>query len=138
MSERLDYILKQALTPDQKPDLLLNRKILNQIKGKEEMKIRKVLKYPPYYNLCLIKVSGKDYNEVFSSANKIADYLKNNLKSIILGPASASMPKINNVYYVQIIIKFKKTQEILTCLEFIRSHYKNKINVDIDLNPLRI
>ena len=104
----------------------------------EEMKIRKVLKYPPYYNLCLIKVSGKDYNEVFSSANKIADYLKNNLKSIILGPASASMPKINNVYYVQIIIKFKKTQEILTCLEFIRSHYKNKINVDIDLNPLRI
>ena len=41
MSERLDYILKQALTPDQKPDLLLNRKILNQIKGKEEMKIRK-------------------------------------------------------------------------------------------------
>ena len=104
----------------------------------EEMKIRKVLKYPPYYNLCLIKVSGKDYNEVFSSANKIADYLKNNLKSIILGPASSSMPKINNVYYVQIIIKFKKTQEILTCLEFIRSHYKNKINVDIDLNPLRI
>ena len=41
MSERLDYILKQALTPDQKPDLLLNRKILNQIKEKEEMKIRK-------------------------------------------------------------------------------------------------
>ena len=41
MNERLDHILKQALTPDQKPDLLLNRKILNQIKEKEEMKIRK-------------------------------------------------------------------------------------------------
>ena len=41
MSERLDHILKQALTPDQKPDLLLNQKILNQIKEKDQMKIRK-------------------------------------------------------------------------------------------------
>ena len=104
----------------------------------EEMNIRKVLKYPPYYNLCLIKVSGKDYSEVFSEANKITTYLKGNLNSIILGPASASMPKVNNIYYVQIIIKFKRTKDILGCLDFIRNHYKNKINVDIDLNPLRI
>lgn len=104
----------------------------------EEMKIRKVLKYPPFYNLCLIKVSGKKYDEVFGEANKIATYLKNNLDAILLGPASASMPKINNIYYVQVIIKFKKTKDILGCLEFILNHYKNKINVDIDLNPLRI
>ena len=104
----------------------------------EEMKIRKTLKYPPYYNLCLIKVSGKNYDNVFSEANKIVTYLKNNLDNIILGPASANMPKINNIYYVQIIIKFKKTKDILSSLEFIKSHYQNKINVDIDLNPLRI
>lgn len=104
----------------------------------EEMKIRKVLKYPPFYNLCLIKVSGKKYDEVFGEANKIATYLKSNLDAILLGPASASMPKINNIYYVQVIIKFKKTKDILGCLEFILNHYKNKINVDIDLNPLRI
>ena len=41
----------------------------------EEMKIRKVLKYPPYYNLCLIKVSGKDYDKVFEEASKISSYL---------------------------------------------------------------
>ena len=104
----------------------------------EEMKIRKVLKYPPFYNLCLIKVSGKDYDEVFNEALKIVSYLKNNLEDIILGPSSSSMPKINNIYYVQIIIKFKNTKNILGSLEFIRNHYKNKINVDIDLNPLRI
>ncbi len=104
----------------------------------EEMKIRKVLKYPPYYNLCLIKVSGKDYDKVFAEATKIVTYLKSNLDNIILGPASSSMPKINNIYYVQIIIKFKSTKDILNSLEFVRSHYKNKINVDIDLNPLKI
>lgn len=104
----------------------------------EEMKIRKVLKYPPYYNLCLIKVSGKNYDEVYNEANKITTYLKGNLNNIVLGPASASMPKINNIYYVQIIIKFKNTKEILSYLEFIRKHYQKKMNVDIDLNPLKI
>ena len=75
---------------------------------REEMKIRKTLKYPPYYNLCLIRVSGKDYDEVYEEASKISIYLKNNLKDIVLGPASAGIPKVNNIYYVQIIIKFKK------------------------------
>ena len=102
------------------------------------MKIRKVLKYPPFYNLCLIKVSGKKYDEVYNEASKIVTYLKSNLSDIILGPASASMPKVNNIYYVQVIIKFKNTKDILNNLEFIKNHYKNKINVDIDLNPLRI
>ena len=104
----------------------------------EEMKIRKTLKYPPYYNLCLIKVSGKNYDEIYKEASKITTYLKANLNNIVLGPASASIPKINNIYYVQIIIKFKNTKEILSYLEFIRKYYKKKINVDIDLNPLKI
>ena len=89
----------------------------------------------------MTRVSNHDsvnYDNVFSEANKIVTYLKNNLDNIILGPASSNMPKINNIYYVQIIIKFKKTKDILSSLEFIKSHYQNKINVDIDLNPLRI
>ena len=41
MSDRFDHILKQALAPDQTPDLRLNQKILNQAKEREEMKRRK-------------------------------------------------------------------------------------------------
>lgn len=103
----------------------------------EEMKIRKVLKYPPYYNLCLIKISGKDYDKIFKEAEKITTYLKSNLDNIILGPASSSIPKINNIYYIQIIIKFKNTKDILPSLKFILNHYQ-KINISIDLNPLKI
>ena len=103
----------------------------------EEMKIRKILKYPPYYNLCLIKISGKNYDELFNEGIKIVNYLKENLDNIILGPSSCSIPKINNIYYIQIIIKFKNTKDILSYLKFIQNHY-TKINVDIDLNPLKI
>lgn len=107
---------------------------------KEEIKIRKTLKYPPYYNLCYIKVSGKDYSSLLNEADKIAAYLKNTLPSnIILGPSSASIPKINNVYYMGIIIKFKNTKDVYEPLKFINNKYiNNKIDVNIDLNPYKI
>ena len=105
----------------------------------EEMKIRKVLKYPPYYNLCLIKISGKNYEQVLGEANKISVYLKGHIKDIVLGPSSANMPKLNNVYYIQIIIKFKNTKDIMNYLLYIRNVYKKgNIKVLIDLNPIKM
>ena len=47
------------------------------------------------------------------------------------------MPKINNIYYMNIIIKYKKTQNILDVLTYIFNKYRlnNKITVSIDFNP---
>lgn len=106
---------------------------------KEEMNIRKTLKYPPYYNICLIKVSGKNYETTFDEASKITSYLKSHIKDTVLGPSSSSMPKINNIYYVQVIIKYKNTKDIIKDILFIKDRYKKgKTNVDIDLNPIKI
>ncbi|MCI9110269.1 MAG: primosomal protein N' [Bacilli bacterium] len=107
----------------------------------EEMKIRKTLKYPPYYNLCSIRVSGKNYDTVFEEAEKISVYLRKEIsENIILGPSAANIPKINNVYYVGIIIKFKKTNEIITALNFVNDKYKtnSKVMVEVDLNPIKL
>ena len=107
----------------------------------EEMRIRKLLKYPPYYNLTLIKISSKDYNECVKESKKIHSYLSRNIKDvIILGPSNCNMPKINNIYYVQIILKYKNTNLIIDSLKFIINQYnKNKIvNVDIDINPKKL
>lgn len=108
----------------------------------EEMEIRKNLNYPPYCNLCLIKIVGSDYNLVNCEANKIANYLKNNLrdKATVLGPSSALMPKINNKYYINVILKYKKTEYVLSALNFIKDKYKEnkKINLDIYINPNQI
>ena len=49
------------------------------------------------------------------------------------------IPKINNVYELQIIIKYKKSNDIVKDLEYINNLYKkNKVNVDIDINPYLI
>lgn len=108
----------------------------------EEMKLRKLLKYSPFYNLCLIKIKAKDYNIGLEEGKKITGYLNSNkIKDIsILGPSMASMPKINNIYQIQIIIKYKKTDILLKELNYINDLYRtnNKVTIDIDLNPIRI
>lgn len=108
----------------------------------EEMLIRKKLNYPPYFNICLIKVNGKNEENVMNEASKIKKYLDINLTKHInvYGPNFSNMPKINNIYYMQIIIKYKNINEIIENVNFIYNKYKinNKVNVEIDINPIKI
>lgn len=105
----------------------------------EEMSIRKKLKYPPYYNLCLIKLVGTDYNLLNDEGLKIKEYL-NDSNIIVLGPSPSTIPKIYNKYYLQIIIKYKNIKDIYNKLKFIIEKTKNntKLAVEIDLNPKKI
>lgn len=106
----------------------------------EEMRLRKILKYPPFYNLCLIKISCSDSKKCEDEGSKIVTYLRQHLDDeIILGPSPAVIPKINNIYHYQIIIKYKDTKKIYRYLKFINDKYLNsKVIVGIDFNPNKI
>ena len=109
---------------------------------REEMKIRKQLNYTPYYYIILVRISTKDYELSFSEAKRIGDYLKQNLSSetIVLGPSMASVFRVDNVYYQQCIIKYKKDDKLRKVLTDIDERYKNnsKVNVEIDVEPNRL
>ena len=109
---------------------------------KEEMKIRKQLNYSPYYYIILVKISTKDYEKSFEEANKVGEYLRKNVSptTYILGPAMAPVFKIDNVYYQQCIIKYKKDNKLRDTLIKLDEHYKtnNKVNIEIDINPNRL
>lgn len=107
----------------------------------EEMKIRQILKYSPYYNLCYIKISSKNDEDAFKAGEKIMTYLKSkNLKdTYFLGPTPSNIPKINHIYYFGIVIKYKNSNQVFKELQFINDIYKkDKVNVDIDINPNKI
>ena len=106
----------------------------------KELQIRKKLDYPPYYNLCLIKTSSKDIDVLNNENDKIISYLRTKVKDcIILGPSMASIPRINNIYYMQIIIKYKNIKTIYDSLIFIsREYQKKKVKLEIDINPYHI
>ena len=107
----------------------------------QEMDIRRRLKYPPYYYLCCIKISGKDSVFIYQEALKIKRSLERNLDSvIILGPSNALVFKVNQIYRYQIILKYKKEDELYPIFSKIMEHYQinRNIKIDIDFNPLQV
>jgi len=109
---------------------------------KEEMKMRKLLKYSPYYYMVLVGITTRDYDLGFKEANKIGNYLRSNLdkETIVLGPSMANIFKINNIYHYQVILKYRKDEKIIETLKFVDDMYKknNKVNVEVDFNPIRM
>lgn len=108
---------------------------------KYEMNIRKTLKYPPYYFLCYIKLSGVDANYIFLEANKIKRSIERNLNGFsILGPTPCTIFRVNNIFRYGIILKYKKEENLKELLEKVLDHYKNNknIKIDIDFNPSQI
>lgn len=105
---------------------------------KKEMTIRHTLKYSPYYYICYLKISSKDYDLASKEANKIKKSLERNLdKEIILGPSPANVFKVNNIYRFGIIVKYKKDDKLYKILIKLIEHYRsnNKVVIDIDFNP---
>ena len=108
---------------------------------KEEMSIRKMLKYPPYYYLTTVKIISDKYELARDEANNVKNYLTRNLNEgiIVLGPSTASVFKLMNKYYFQIILKYKNEANMLEVLKNINEMYiTNKVSVDININPLNL
>ena len=106
-----------------------------------EMYFRHQLKYPPYYYLVSLKVVGKDYQKTIDEANKVKNYLDNNIdkNSIILGPTTCNVFKYYNQYRMQIIIKYQKDNKLVNTLKDLDNIFIDKdVNLEIDFNPLKI
>ena len=106
-----------------------------------EMKIRKKLEYPPYYYLVNVILTSKDYDLLSKEANNAFKYLKNNLMkdSKVYGPTPASLFRINNIYHLQILIKYRYDALLIPTLKHLDELYatNSKIQFITDFNPSR-
>ena len=139
-SEKTGEVIIQTFNPDHYAISLV--KTHNYLGFYEkEMSIRKMLKYPPYYYLCNIKISGKDADYIYAEALKIKRSLDRNIPNdIILGPSNSSIFRVNNIFRYNIIIKYKNDMNLYEILNKIIEHYKTniKIKIDIDFNPIQV
>lgn len=100
-----------------------------------EMSIRRELKYPPYYYICYVKISGKDNKYIYEESLKITKLFHNKLiNMIILGPSPCTIFKLNNIYRYGIILKYKKDEDLREVLNKVIEHYKYNRNIKIDVN----
>ncbi len=115
-----------------------------------EILTRKLLKYPPYCNLCVVGFIGEDRSLVENCANYFFERLTSSLKSdysdvktIILGPSTAQVPKVSNKYRYRMIMKCRSNsrlrqlvRELITSVMNINK-YKN-VTVFADIDPENI
>ena len=108
---------------------------------KEEMKNRLSSKYPPYFYIAMVTIKSKDYNLASSESNKIKNILFQKLpQKEVIGPSMGIPFKINNVCHFNIIIKYKKEDNLKMVLRELIDHYKGnyKIKIDISFNPFNM
>ena len=136
-SDKMGKVIIQTFNPDHYAiSLVKNHDYLSFYE--KEMSIRRQLKYPPYFYICNVRISGKDSSYVFGEAIKIKNSFERSLKNyIILGPTASSLFRINNIFRYNIVLKYKNDVLLYNILEKIVEHYKSncKIKVDIDFNP---
>ena len=107
-----------------------------------EMRIRKLHSYPPFYFLSLITITHQELTKVVNVSEKITNYLRVNLseKAIILGPVASPIPRINDRYRYQCMIKYKREENLPNTFKTILERYQkeiaqNSLTIAIDLNP---
>ena len=108
---------------------------------KEEMTIRKMMKYPPYYYLVLVKISGKDENSCLKEAVRCEKVLKKYLdNTILLGPTKAIIFKKMNIYTYQIILKYQYQDNLYEILDKLLNYYATKkiVEVSVTFNPVHL
>ncbi len=107
-----------------------------------EMSVRKKLKYPPYYYLVGVKICSRVYEDASIEATKVGNYIKANIsnESIVLGPTTAGVFRINNIYRFQLVIKYRFDDKIPIVLKEVDAMYINHktVYLEIDMNPYYI
>jgi primosomal protein N' (replication factor Y) len=123
------YSVELAGTQDY--DLFYNR----------EMMVRKTHRYPPFYYLSLITVSHEELLKAVKETEKIVAFIRSQLshETVILGPSASPIPRINNRYRYQCLIKYKREPNLIRTLKTILDQYqkdtKSGLQVSIDVNP---
>jgi primosomal protein N' (replication factor Y) (superfamily II helicase) len=107
-----------------------------------EMMVRKSHGYPPFYFLSLITINHEDLMKVVSVTEKITKYLRSRLsnKAIVLGPVASPIPRINNRYRYQCLVKYKNEPVLANSLKMVLDQYQQEMSssglqISIDLNP---
>lgn len=109
---------------------------------RQEMAMRKLGSYPPFYYLALITVQHENVMKVVSVTEKISAYIRSKIseEAILLGPVASPIPRINDRYRYQCLIKYKREPKLFPALKKVLEHYQGKLSrgglsISIDVNP---
>ncbi|MCA1053460.1 primosomal protein N' [Rossellomorea aquimaris] len=108
----------------------------------QEMMMRKMGNYPPFYYITLITLSHEDLMQVVSIAERLSGFIRSRLSqsTIILGPSASPIPRIKNRYRYQCLIKYKREPNLASTLKTVLDQFQQQyasqgLSISIDVNP---
>ena len=116
----------------------------------QEIMYRKLGFYPPVWNLLLIMCTSENEKQLQFAAEKIAKRLQVHVEGDaeferkpiqIVGPADATIARVNDVYRKVIYIKTKDYQKLVLLKDRLESYIKDnrdfgQVSVQFDFNPM--
>lgn len=98
-----------------------------------EMNIRRNLGYPPYYFTVGLTLSHKSEDFVVQKAFEVVSFLRENLSDSIriLGPTPKPIARTHNLYHYQIILKYRKEENLEAVLNHILDKTQEKEMKDL-------
>jgi primosomal protein N' (replication factor Y) len=105
-----------------------------------EMAYRRLMKYPPVYNLLVILVQSTESVLVERSADELRDRLRGiigeNKNIRMIGPSDASIAKKNDRYRKVIYIKSADLAGLQNILQTVDDYRCENVSVSMDMNPM--
>ncbi|MDD3692343.1 MAG: primosomal protein N' [Oscillospiraceae bacterium] len=115
-----------------------------------EIAARKMMKYPPYSDLCMFGFTGIDEQEVKRAAFRFLALLRKSatqkyteLPVIVLDPTPASVSRVAGKYRYKLLMKTRNNtamREMISelIIQFARSSENKSVTVFVDINPCGI
>ncbi len=111
---------------------------------KQELTDRKHFKYPPYFKLIKLVLMHKNSSYLIAGANDLSIVLKKRLGERVLGPEFTIIPRINNYYKQQILLKVENALSLSKVKEFVQlsinrwsiKEGNKSIRVKVDVDPI--
>lgn len=107
-----------------------------------EITYRRLLKYPPVYNMMVVLLTGTDYDSVSSASEELAKFLKNENRTQkdvqIIGPGDATIVKIKDLYRRVIYVKTKDVVQLEHIRDIVDGFERDDIRIAVDVNPVNM
>jgi primosomal protein N' (replication factor Y) len=112
---------------------------------KRELNERAEFGYPPFKRLIQITIKHQQKEVAEKAAYILSHGLKGKLADRILGPAPASVPRVNNKYIFHILLKLEKNAKLITeskdLIERGIQYIKNQrglstVRISVDVDPI--
>ncbi len=103
---------------------------------RKEMNFRKELGYPPFKDILLVVLKGKEKDVVKSFSHELREFLEENYPKLIrLGPFPAPVPRIKGFYRIMTILKDEKDRLVDIGWKLLDLKRPSSIEMDLYINP---